>query len=67
MDAEGFRSYIPRFMTFALRHEGSDSSAGDTAIYWSDMTERAEDHLRLLSDEQRAVIRAFAAFFADEA
>jgi hypothetical protein len=67
MDAEGFRFYMPRFMTFALRNEGSGSWARDTAIYWSDTRERAGDHLALLSDEQRDVIRAFCEFYAHEA
>ena len=40
LDAEGFRFYFPRFMTFALRHADSESAVPDTAIYWSDMDAR---------------------------
>lgn len=65
LDAEGFRFYFPRFMTFALRHPDSDSAVPDTAIYWSDMDARPGDQRRLLTEEQKAVIRAFAAFHAD--
>lgn len=35
------------------------------AIYWSDMEAQAGDHLRLLSNEQKAVIRASATFNAE--
>jgi len=66
MDAEGFRFYIPRFMTFALRNEGSHSSAGDHAIYWTKAAERNENRFGLLSEEQRAAIEDFADFFSEE-
>jgi hypothetical protein len=54
-------------MTFALKNEASGSWARNTAIYWSDLRQRAGDHLALLSDEQREVIQAFSEFYADEA
>ncbi|HZK79927.1 MAG TPA: DUF6714 family protein [Humisphaera sp.] len=65
MDSEGFRFYIPRFMTFALRNESSQNFACGDAIYWTDTPERYARHLNLLSDEQREAIEAFAGFFSE--
>jgi hypothetical protein len=66
MDAEGFRFYFPRFMTFALLETNPSSFAHGSAVWFSNMAERAGKHLDLLNDEQRSVVRDFAAFHAAE-
>jgi hypothetical protein len=65
MDSEGFRFYIPRFMTFALRNERSSSHAVETTVYWTARENRIEKHMALLSDDQRTALDAFADFFGE--
>ena len=69
MDAEGFRFYLPRFMLFALEHRGrpeySGSWAKDVAINNADLRDTTGRH-DLMTEEQRAAVRAFAEFYRDE-
>ena len=64
-DAEGFRFYFPRFMTFALFHPKSESAVPDTAIYWAEECAHECGLSALLNNEQWAAVRAFAAFHAE--
>ena len=63
-DPEGFRFHYPRFMIFALRNEDSESASPDTAIFSSDI-EGWPDRFSLFNEEQKEVVRAFRAFYAD--
>lgn len=64
LDAEGFRFYLPRFMTYALRHEAEAPEVRRT-ILANVEPRNLRERGALVSDEQRAAMEAFVAFFSE--
>jgi hypothetical protein len=66
MDAEGFRYYIPAYMTWTLQHyRSSNSLSSDNTIYalWPN-TQRADQRYALFSDAQKTCIARFLWYMA---
>ena len=64
LDAEGFRFYFPRFMVFALEHEGDDTCAFECAVYASYDCWGTNGHHAMMSEGQRKVVQVFRDYFS---
>lgn len=64
LDAKGLRFYLPRFMLYALEHEGrpDDTGVSRSAQDFSDPRDTTGRH-RMFSAEQMNVLRAFTDYF----
>ncbi|MCP5522321.1 MAG: hypothetical protein H7A46_12315 [Verrucomicrobiales bacterium] len=64
-DAKGMRFHLPAYMCFALRRYSDSASASiDSTIYA--LGTRDDDLNRLLTTEQRSVVRQFLEFMASD-
>lgn len=65
LDGEGFRYYLPAFMTYALQHgRESDWPVGDWAVYYLARRDK-QNEFALLSKQQSQVVTRFLQFVSE--